>query len=173
MLLTALAQLRFAASLLFGIRFAAWSLDRLVNAIRETVREFGTLGTDSAEMLNGPVLDEETRREMQSRRFRAQAVRAARETDYYAQLFTRIGVDPKRLGYDDIVRLPVTPKEALRDDPDAFVRRTARPVYRTTTTGTTGKPASVSFSAYEMHTFITSTRSASCRQARSHPKTLC
>jgi len=67
MLLSVLAQLRFAASLLFGIRFAAWSLDRLPTAIRQTVQEFGALGTESAEMLNGPVLDEATRREMQSR----------------------------------------------------------------------------------------------------------
>ncbi len=34
------------------------------------------------------------------------------------------------------------------------MRRTARPCFRTTTTGTTGKPTSVCFSQYELRAFI-------------------
>jgi phenylacetate-CoA ligase len=60
-----------------------------------------------------------------------------------------------RLRYEDIVRIPVTPKAALRDTPDAFVRRTANACFRTTTTGTTGWPTSACFSAAELHTFVT------------------
>ena len=74
---------------------------------------------------------------MQTRRFRAQAVRAARETTYYEDVFKRLGIDPARLRDEDIQRIPPTSKEALRDDPDAFVCRTAQPCFRTTTTGTT------------------------------------
>jgi phenylacetate-coenzyme A ligase PaaK-like adenylate-forming protein len=81
-------------------------------------------------------------------------VRAARQTVYYGHLFSKLDVDPPRLGFEDIARLPPTPKEALREDPDAFVCATAAPCYRTTTTGTTGKPTSVCFSAYEMRTYI-------------------
>src|SRR5438128_2418349 len=127
-----LAQLRFTASLVFGWSFDLRALDRLVDAMQETQREFGAVGPDAGDLLGGPPLDDDTRREVQVRRFRTQAVRAARETAYYGLLFARLGLDPARLRYDDLVRLPRTPKDDLREDPDAFVRRTARPTFRTT-----------------------------------------
>jgi phenylacetate-coenzyme A ligase PaaK-like adenylate-forming protein len=154
MLETAFAQLRFATSVVFGIPFSVRSLDRLVDGLLATQREFGAIGAQGADMLAGPALDDETRREMQLRRFRSQAARAARETAYYARLFAELGRDPARLRHDDIASIPVTPKEALRDDPGAFVCRTAQPVFRTTTTGTTGRPTSVCFSRRELHTYI-------------------
>src|SRR5262245_34632749 len=154
MLETAFAQLRFAASIVFGVPFSARSLDRIVDGLLATQHEFGAIGSEGAELLDGPPVDEETRREVQTRRVRAQAVRGAHETAYYARLFEQIGLDPARLRYEDIPRIPLTPKEALRDDPAAFVRRTAQPCFRTTTTGTTGRPTSVCFSQHELHMFI-------------------
>jgi phenylacetate-CoA ligase len=154
MLATAIAQLRFAASVAFGLPFSRWSLDRLVDAVRETQREFGTIGEEGAELVGGPVLDEETRREVHLRRFRKQALRGARETAYYRSMFEHLALDPARLRYEDIRHLPLTPKEALRADPDAFVCRTARPYLRTMTTGTTGGPTSVYFSTYELQLII-------------------
>src|SRR5690349_20070583 len=154
MLETAFAQLRFVASIVFGVPFSARSLDRIVDGLLATQREFGAIGSEGAELLDGPPLDEETRREVQTRRFRAQAVRGARETAYYGRLFEQIGLDPAHMGYEDIQCIPLTPKEALRDDPDAFVRRTTQPCFRTTTTGTTGRPTSVCFSQYELRTFV-------------------
>jgi phenylacetate-coenzyme A ligase PaaK-like adenylate-forming protein len=152
---TAVAQLRFAASVGLGRPFAQWSLDHLIDAIKETRREFGAIDVeDGGGQLGGPVLDEETRRELHLRRFRTQAVRAAQETGYYARLFERLALDPGRLRFEDIVHLPTTPKEALREDPGAFVRRTMSPAFGTTTTGTTNKPTSVYFSAHEMRTYI-------------------
>jgi len=152
---TALAQLRFAASVGLGRPFAQWSLDHLIDAIKETKREFGTIDAeDGGSQLGGPVLDEETRRELHLRRFRTQAMRAAQETSYYAHLFERLALEPDRLSFEDILRLPTTPKEALREDPGAFVRRTTSPCFGTTTTGTTNKPTSVYFSAHEMRTYI-------------------
>jgi phenylacetate-CoA ligase len=155
MLMSAVAQVRFAASVGLGLRFAPWSLDRLLDAARETHREFGALTADGLELLQGPVLDDETRCEMQLRRFRKQATRAARETTYYEALFERLELDPGRLRHHELLRIPLTRKQAVRDAPDAFVRRGAAPCFRTTTTGTTGKQTSVNFSAHEMHTFIT------------------
>ena len=154
MLETAFAQLRFAASLVFGAPFSPRSLDRLVDGLLATRYEFGAIEGEGTDMLVGPTLDEPTRREMQLRRFRAQASRAARETAYYRALFERIGLDPARLRYEDIGRIPVTPKASLRDDPDAFVCRTAQPCFRTTTTGTTGRPTSLCFSQRELHTYV-------------------
>jgi phenylacetate-coenzyme A ligase PaaK-like adenylate-forming protein len=154
MLETLAAQLRYTASVVFGLPFSARSLDRLVDALLATYHEFGAVAPEGAELLGGPVLDEETRREMQLRRFRAQASRAARETVFYGRLFEQHGLDPTRLHYDDIPRIPLTVKQALRNDPDAFVRQTGHPVFRTTTTGTTGRPTSVCFSLRELHTYI-------------------
>ncbi len=147
---TAIAQLRFAASVVFAVPFDLRALDRLVEGILDTQREFGAIGPDGAELLAGPELDEEARRDIQLRRFRAQAGRAARETDFYRRQFDNLGIDPAQLKHDDIARLPVTSKEAVRGDPEAFVRRGSRPAFRTTTTGTTGKPTSVYFTAREI-----------------------
>ena len=102
--------------------------------------------------MTGAALDDATRREMQLRRFRQQAVRGARETAYYGRLFAELGLDPARLTPADLARLPLTPKAALRDAPGAFVRRGAAAAFRTTTTGTTGRPTSVYFTAHELET---------------------
>ena len=147
---TALAQLRFAASLVFGLPFDPSSLECLVGALQQTLVEFGSVGSDGAELLDGPVLDDVDRREIQLRRFRQQAGRAARETVYYAELFERLGLEPRRPRWEDLASLPVTPKAALRDAPDAFVRAGAQTFLRAMTTGTTGRPTSVSFSKREL-----------------------
>jgi phenylacetate-coenzyme A ligase PaaK-like adenylate-forming protein len=151
MLETALANLRFGMSMVLGRPFHRRSLDRILEAVRATHQEFGTIGVGAEDLLGGPTLDDETRKVMQGRRFRAQATRAARETRYYRALFERIGIDPGGLRYDDIAGLPVTPKEDLRDHGEAFVRSGARPAYRSTTTGTTGWPTTVWFSDDENH----------------------
>jgi phenylacetate-CoA ligase len=154
MIETALAQLSFAASILFGRRFSLRSLDRIIDAMLDTHREFGSIGSEGKEMLQGPALDEGIRRDIQLRRFRKQAVLAAHNTRYYGDLFERTGLDPARMTYEDIHRIPPTPKEALRDDVGAFVSRSANPVFRTTTTGTTGRPTSTLFSDYEMRLYV-------------------
>jgi phenylacetate-CoA ligase len=154
MIETALAQLSFATSVLFGTPFSLRALDHLLDAMRATFREFGALGSEGAELLQGPALDEATRRHVQLRRFRMQALAVARDTGYYGGLFERIGIDPARMTYGDIRRVPITPKEALREEVGAFVSRAANPVFRTTTTGTTGRPTSTLFSDYEMRLYI-------------------
>lgn len=161
MLEAGFAQLRFASSLLFGTRFSLRAFDRMIDALRETQREFGSIGAEGTEMLTGPALDDETCRQVQLRRFRAQAKRAARETDYYQRLFADLGLDPRRLTYDDIATTPLTPKSDLRQDPDAFVSHAARPFLRALTTGTTGWPTSVSFSSYEVQVYFALTAIAS------------
>ena len=151
MLETAFANLRFAASMLFGVPFHQRSLDRIVEGMRATIKELGALGEEADALLGGPALDEKTRHHIQGRRFRSQALRAARETAYYAQVLTKAGIDPANLTYKDIARVPVTPKDILRDNPESFVRSTAKVATRVTTTGTTGWPTSVYFSEYELH----------------------
>ncbi|MBV9788953.1 MAG: phenylacetate--CoA ligase family protein [Chloroflexi bacterium] len=154
MTMTACAQLRFVASILFGLPFARWSLDTLISAAQQTRREFGALGSEAQELLHGPALDDETRREFQQRRFRKQAQRAARETRYYRELFARLDIDLRRLSFADIARIPLTTKEAVRANPDAFIRESADVRFRATTSGTTGWPTSIAFSEYEMQLFV-------------------
>jgi phenylacetate-coenzyme A ligase PaaK-like adenylate-forming protein len=152
MLVTALAQLRLAAALLTGRPIPTWALDRLVVAARDSLREFGHVAPEGQSALTGPSLDPETRRAMQISRFQTQAARAAAGTSHYARLFAALGCDPRRLTWDDIGRLPVTTKDALRDRPDTFVHRQARPVLCSTTSGTTGRPTQIVFSAQELAT---------------------
>src|SRR5260370_38137150 len=51
MLETTLAQLRFAASLVFGMRFSPRSLEQLVDSLRATQHAFGTIGSEGATLL--------------------------------------------------------------------------------------------------------------------------
>jgi phenylacetate-coenzyme A ligase PaaK-like adenylate-forming protein len=153
MIEAAFSQLRFALSLALGTRISTRSLDRLVAALRETRREFGASALQKDALLDGPVLTDETRQQVQWQRFRAQARKAARETAYYKALFQQLGIEPERLRPVDLSQIPLTPKSAIRDDPDAFVCQSARPYLRATTTGTTGKPTSVYFSQYELQVY--------------------
>ena len=151
MLATGLDNLRFGASMLFGVRFHQRSLDRIVEAMRATIEEMGAVGDEADALLGGPALDEEARYHIQGRRFRSQALRAAHETVYYPAVLTKAGINPAKLTYKDIARVPVTAKDTLRDNPEEFVRHTAKVGMRITTTGTTGWPTSVYFSEYELH----------------------
>jgi phenylacetate-coenzyme A ligase PaaK-like adenylate-forming protein len=125
----------------------------MVEAARASVREFGTGSATSAELAGAAAMDQKTRRSIAERGFREQAMRAARETRYYAELFEKLGRDPSQLGFDEITELPVTSKEALREQPDAFVCRNSEPYLCAMTTGTTGTPACVSYSRRELDTF--------------------
>lgn len=161
MIEAAFSQLRFALSLVLGTRFSTRSLDRLVAALRETRREFGASALQKDPLLDGPELTDETRQQVQWQRFRTQARRAARETEYYRTLFQQLGLKPERLRPTDLLQIPLTSKTAIRDDPDAFVCQNARPFLRATTTGTTGKPTSVYFSQYELQVYFALTAIAS------------
>ncbi len=153
MLETAIAQLLFAYSMMTGRRCSIWAIETLVHSVRDTRHEFGSIGVEGAEMVQGPALDAGTRQEMQLRRFRTQAQRAASETAYYEKLFAALDLNPTGLTWNDISRLPFTTKEAVCRDSSAFVRRGAKSYLRATTTGTTGRPTSIYFSEYEMRLY--------------------
>jgi phenylacetate-coenzyme A ligase PaaK-like adenylate-forming protein len=153
MLETAVAQLLYAYSMITGRRCSLWAVETIARAAQATRHEFGRIGAEGAEMMRGPALDAETGRELQLRRFRVQAQRAARETTYYARLFATLGIQPNRFTWDDLHKLPLTPKGAVRADGDAFVRRSSQPYLRATTTGTTGRPTSICFSSYEIRLY--------------------
>jgi phenylacetate-CoA ligase len=150
MIETALHQLRYVLSVAFGLPFSPASLEALISATRDTIAEFGSVGQDGVELVNGLALDAKTQQEVISRRFRALMKRAARETTYYHDLFQQLGLNPKDARIEDI---PITSKDAVRENPDSFVCRTARPYLRATTTGTTGKPTAIHFTQREMRVY--------------------
>ena len=149
MLSTALAQLRLALALATGRPVPGWALAALIAAAVATRQEFGGLGSEAAEVIAGPSLDAATQRDLRLRRFRSQAQRAA-ATPSYAPLFAARGLEPGKLTWEQIAMLPLTPKAALRDHPDAFVHPRSPPVLRATTHGTTGEPTRICFSAAEL-----------------------
>ena len=151
MIESALAQLRLAMSVGFGRPFSVRALERVVAGLKASRHEFGDVA-NKAEVM-GPAMDAETIGEVHARRMRQVARLAGRDTPYYAELFAALGLDPDNLTAADLVRLPVTPKEAVRDRPDDFIRRGARVYLRPTTTGTTGKPTSIAFSLKEMRVY--------------------
>lgn len=148
MIESALAQLRLALSIGFGRPFSARALERVVAGLKASRREFGVVAR-AAEVL-GPALDAETIDDVQSRRLLQTARLAGKKTPYYAALFASLGLDPANMTAGDLARLPLTPKGDIRERPDDFISRDARPYLRPTTTGTTGKPTSIAFSLHEM-----------------------
>jgi phenylacetate-coenzyme A ligase PaaK-like adenylate-forming protein len=151
MIESALAQLRVALSIGFGRPLSTRALERMVEGLKASQREFGIVAR-SLEVM-GPAMDVETINEVHARRMRQVARLAAAETPYYAELFARLGLNPQRLSAEDLLRIPLTPKDAIRDRPDDFIRRGAQPFLRPTTTGTTGKPTSVAFSLAEIRNY--------------------
>ncbi len=63
MLETGFAQIRFAASILFGTRFSLRSLDHLITSLQATQREFGFLRSEGRDLLVSPQLDFSVRHE--------------------------------------------------------------------------------------------------------------
>lgn len=147
MLGTALAQLHHGFALVSGRRLRVRDIERLVADIVATRREFGQIGDVAA--FRGTSLSREDRRPIDDRRLRRLARMAYDGTVYYRRQFDRAGIAPGKLNLDTLGDFPVTPKEALRDLPEAFVNRSAQPWYRAETTGTTGPPTAVWFSRYE------------------------
>lgn len=147
MIESAIAQARVALAIAFGRTMPVGALEQVVAGLREGRRE---LGAPPAVEAMGPVLDAESASELQSRRMRQVARLAGLETAYYGASMAALGIDPRRLTDDNVARLPLTSKAAVRAEPDAFVRRGAAPFLRPTTTGTTGRPTAIAFSAREM-----------------------
>jgi phenylacetate-CoA ligase len=148
MLATALVQLHHGFALMSGRRLRVRDVERLVTDIAATRAEFGPSGDLAA--ARGAALLPHERRPIDDRRLRRLGRMAYEGTAYYRHRFDAAGLDPRRLSLETLTDLPVTPKEALRDSPEAFVNHRAQPCYRAETTGTTGPPTAVWFSRYEI-----------------------
>jgi len=147
---TALRQLRYGWANLTGGRVRVDDVRRLVTDILATRAEFGIGGRGQIEEMLGAAVDPEVQRTTDTRRWRATVRKAYGETLYYRTALDRLGVTPDELTLDRSAELPPTPKSTLRSLPEAFISQRAEPVFQAWTTGTTGTPASIWFSAYEL-----------------------
>src|SRR4051812_35019904 len=147
---TGVRQLRMALSMATGRRVDPRNLERLVGDAVATLGVFGSPGDDLQQMLDGPFADPEARRGFQEQSLRRTARRLGRLSPHYRALFAEAGVEPRRFTLDDLRRVPLTTKpEPIAPAPDLVVDG-ARPALATRTTGTTGRPAEVWVSRYEI-----------------------
>ena len=148
------AELSMISSRVLGLPYSHAALRVILDALLAARNGRGPRMLDGSDLLKSPKMDDASLREVLLRRLRMVASRAAKQTTYYSALFSKLGIDPDRLTWEDMSHIPVTPKSTVRERPYDFVARDAVPTFRSTTNGTTGRPTSISFSAYEIETSI-------------------
>jgi phenylacetate-coenzyme A ligase PaaK-like adenylate-forming protein len=147
---TGIRQFRLALSMAQGRRLNPANVARLVDDVLATLAEFGEAGTDAAELIDGPMTNPEDRFEITNNSLRRTARRLAVQSPFYARRFSTAKVDLAKLDVAGLRAIPVTVKADLIERPGDF-RCTDVPAYLATrTTGTTGRPAEVWLSRYEM-----------------------
>lgn len=147
---TGVRQLRLAMSMVSGRPINARNVERLIGDALATLAEFGSPGDDLQEMLDGPFSDPQARRAFQEQALRRIARRLARLSPHYRALFASIDLQPKGLRLEAMSSIPVTTKRELVARPADFVVDGGRPHVTTRTTGTTGRPAEIWLSRYEL-----------------------
>jgi phenylacetate-CoA ligase len=143
-------QFRMAMGMVWGRRLSTRNLGRLVDDALATLREFGEPGADAGQVLDGPLNDPVARRDFATRGVRRTATRLAAQSPFYARRFTAAGVRPDRLDLAGLAAIPVTGKQDLVERPDDFQCADVARFLATRTTGTTGRPAEIWLSRYEM-----------------------
>jgi phenylacetate-coenzyme A ligase PaaK-like adenylate-forming protein len=147
---TGVRQFRLALGMARGRRLDPRNVARLVDDVLATLAEFGEPGADAAELIEGPMSSPEARLEITNNSLRRTARRLSTRSPFYARRFASAQVDPAKLDVARLRTIPVTLKQDLIERPEDF-RCTDVPVYLATrTTGTTGRPAEVWLSRYEM-----------------------
>ena len=147
---TGIRQFRMVFSIVTGKPINPENIERLIQDALKTLDEFGTPGDDAQQMLAGPFADANARRSLQTGALQRTARRLARVSPYYKALFASVGMAPKDMTVDTIHKIPVTRKAALQEQQRDFVTTNTHPYVTTRTTGTTGRPAEVWLSKYEI-----------------------
>src|SRR5580700_231962 len=133
---TGIRQFRMAMSMVWGYHINPRNVERLVEDGLKTLKEFGAPGDDVQQLLDGPFSDPQARREFQTRSLQRTASRLARFSPYYKKLFASLDLNLDKLTLDDMARIPVTEKRALREQQQEFITTNTRPHIATRTTGT-------------------------------------
>ena len=147
---TGIRQFRMAMGMVWGHRINPQNVGRLVADALATMAEFGEPGADAGQLTDGPLADPAARRQMATTNVRRTARRLAAQSPFYARRFAAAEVDPRKLDLAGLAAVPVTVKADLIRQPADFLCADAPPHLATRTTGTTGRPAEVWLSRYEM-----------------------
>lgn len=147
---TGIRQFRLAMSMVWGYRINPRNVERLIGDGLKTLKEFGAPGDDVQMLLDGPFADPAARRDFQNRSLQRTALRLSRVSPYYRKLFQSCDIDLQKLTVDAMPRIPVTLKRELQEQQEAFICSNSHPYVATRTTGTTGRPAEVWLSRYEI-----------------------
>src|SRR4051794_6278014 len=139
-----------AMGMVWGRRLDPDNLDRLVGDALATLHEFGEPGADVGALVDGPLADPEARRQEAIRALRRTARRLALTSPFYARRFEALDLDVARLDPDRLADVPVTVKRDLVECAGDFRSTDVAAVLATRTTGTTGRPAQVWLSRYEL-----------------------
>jgi phenylacetate-CoA ligase len=147
---TGVRQLRMALSTVAGRRLDTQNVGRLIDDALATIAEFGEPGPDAQQVFGGPLAEPEARQDFANRGLARTARRLAAQSPFYARRFAAAGIQPRQVDVARVRAVPVTTKQDLTERPGDF-RCTDVPGYLTTrTTGTTGRPAEIWLSRYEM-----------------------
>ena len=147
---TGIRQFRMALGMVWGRRLDTANLARLVNDALATIAEFGEPGADVRELIDGPFADPEAQREFADRALRRTARRLADRSPFYARRFQAAEVNLDRFDQETLRTIPVTVKRDLIDRQADFQCSDVVPHLSSRTTGTTGKPAEIWMSRYEL-----------------------
>lgn len=147
---TGIRQFRMAMGMVWGKRLDARNIERLLQDALATIAEFGEPGADARQLIDGPLTDPKARLDFATRGVRRTAARLAEQSPFYSRRFEAAGVRPDKLDVEGLGAIPVTVKRDLVERPDDFQCRDVTPYLATRTTGTTGQPAEVWLSRYEM-----------------------
>lgn len=147
---TGIRQFRLAMGMVWGRKMDPTNIARLVDDALATLAEFGEPGVDVRELVDGPFADPEERDDLIERGLRRTARRLADQSRFYARRFAAAGIRPEKLELADLATIPVTLKRELIEQRDEFWCGDASRHLATRTTGTTGRPAEVWMSRYEL-----------------------
>jgi phenylacetate-CoA ligase len=147
---TGIRQFRLALGMISGHRLDPRNITRLVDDALATVAEFGEPGADAQQLLGGPAADPEERLDAARRSLRRTARRLDAQSPFYARRFAAAQIRPAELDVAGLQAIPVTAKRDLLERPGDFQCADVTGQLTTRTTGTTGRPAEIWLSQYEL-----------------------
>ena len=147
---TGVRQFRMAMGMLWGRRLNSRNIARLIDDALATLAEFGAPGADAQQLVDGPLNDAQERLHFATQGIRRTAGRLATQSPFYARRFAAAEIRPDRLEIAGLGAIPVTVKADLIDRPAEFQCADVARHLATRTTGTTGSPAEIWLSRYEM-----------------------
>src|ERR1700761_6962252 len=147
---TGVRQIRLAVGMVSGRRFSTRNLARLVDDAVATIAEFGEPGADAQALLGGPLPDPAEQLEFANRALRRTARRLSQRSPFYARRFAAADGETAAIDVAALRAIPVTTKRDLIERPGDFQCTDVERYLSTRTTGTTGRPAEIWLSRYEM-----------------------